>query len=396
MSKRINLALLLDANKKQNTDHQPPKTYTSQQNKSIYVEKRLPQMREKNSEALNVIKENHAYSALCTPCFPLTDISNLNNIPAFYSHEQVEKFCEIPQLLADIRPSTLLKCNSRADLFPGITFLEKPHEYWLSEEIYNRLCGLPPPENFEKWNHHRFRGSVTNMAGKCFAPFDSSASINAVLGSQNYNSPDYEYFQMTPQQISCQYLLGNKLGTLLHYLIELFFNGYYSCIPPQLKDRAWSQFELFYVTEIRNKYKAFLTEMRVYDFEHDLAGSIDGVFVQVAEWEASQRESRPPVLTLFDWKRTKHFHEKSFRGEMAMAPLQHLPDANLHKYFCQVNIYKKIIERNSNYKVGSMFLVRFHPSSPSYELKKIPFLEKETNDLFALRKAEIELANATK
>jgi len=197
---------------------------------------------------------------------------------------------------------------------------------------------------------------------------------------------------MTPNQISCQYLSGNLLGTLLHYLIELFFNGYGSVIPPQLKDKAWSQFELFYVTEIRNKYIPFMTELRVYDFEFDIAGSIDGVFISCEEWQRSRQENREPILTLFDWKRTKNFHEKSFRGEMAMAPLQHMPDTNVSKYFVQLNIYREIIHRNTPYRVNAMYLVRFHPTSPSYEMKQVPMLNQETNDLFQLRKAELELA----
>jgi len=389
MSKRINLALLVDTpNKKQATEYKPrPSTYYQ---KSNYVEKKT----QPPSVTTNVapVADAHAYSALNAPCFPLTNISNISLLPRFESVEQVELFCEIPKLLADISPSTLLKCNGRANLFPGITFLEKPHEYWLSEEVFNKLCNLPPPATTNVWNRHRFHGSVTNMAGKCFSPFDQAASINSVLGSSNYNSPDYDYYQMTPSQIACQYLAGNMLGTLLHYMIELFFNGYASCIPPQLKDKAWSQFELFYVTEIRNKYKVLFTEFRVYDFEHDLAGSIDGVFVEINEWEAAQREGREPELTLFDWKRTKHFHEKSFRGEMAMAPIQHMQDANVPKYFLQVNIYRKIFHRNSPYKVRSMFLVRFHPTSPTYEMKPVPVLEQETSSLFALRKAELEVA----
>ncbi len=400
MSKRINLALLVDGpNKKQTTESKfsrPTSNYTP---KSNYVPKVKPvaeqshQMVHSSATDFENQQTGSPYSALAGPCFPLIDIPDISVIPRFESVDEVKAFCKIPQLLLEIHPCTLLKCNSRSDLFPGITFDEEPHEYWLAEEVFNKITGNTNSVN-PRQRFHKFNGSVTVMAGKCFSPFDQQASINSVLGSSNYNSPDYDYYQMTPTQISCQYLAGNMLGTLLHYLIELFFNGYGSCIPPQLKDKAWLQFELFYVTEIRNKYKVLFTEFRVYDFEHDLAGSIDGVFVSLPEWEASQRENRPPVLTLFDWKRTKHFHEKSFRGEMAMAPLQHMADANVPKYFCQVNIYKKVIERNSPFKVGGMNLVRFHPNSPTYEMKPIPVLEKETNDLFALRKAEMELKAA--
>jgi hypothetical protein len=135
-----------------------------------------------------------------------------------------------------------------------------------------------------------------------------------------------------------------------------------------------------------------MTEMRVYDFEHDLAGSIDGVFVRCAEYEAAMREKRLPRLTLFDWKRTNKFATKSFGGEVAAPPLNCFPDAKYYQYAIQLNLYRRIIQRNSQYTVeDTMFLCRFHPSSDTYEVQPVQVFDKQVDDLLALRKAELAL-----
>lgn len=354
-----------------------------------------------------LVADNYAYGTrvkYSLPFFQIAGLRSLSEMPrVFQTPEEVHSWCDIPKSLAAIRPNTLRCFNGNQLLFPGITFLEEPHEYWLAEETYNRIKQSAESARADgggngatgnKWNHHRFHGSVTKVAGKCFSPFIEADSIGCIQGGKNYNSPDYEYYQMTAVQISNQFLAANLLGTLLHYMIELFFNGYGSCIPPQLKEKAWVQFEQFYIREIEGKYVPYLTELRVYDLHYDLAGSIDGAFVECNEWLAARRENRPPRLTLFDWKRTKRFDSKAFTGEMAAPPLQCFPDTNLYKYTIQLNLYKRIIETNSPYTVDAMYLCRFHPSSETYEMRPVEVYAQEIDALLALRKAELDVGNA--
>ena len=61
----------------------------------------------------------------------------------------------------------------------------------------------------------------------------------------------------------------------------------------------------------------------------------------------------------------------------------------------QLNLYRRIIHRNSPYIVEEMFLCRFHPSSERYEKRPVPIFDKQIDDLLALRKAELQVASAS-
>lgn len=386
--KRINLALVVDGHLEASGAKRtkPAESFASSQSNNTKVVE------------TNLLQQETVYSSIfkySLPFFSMPGLRYLTDIPRLLdTREQVCSWCEIPKILKALQPNMLLACNGNDNLFPGITFLEEPHEYWLSEAVCNRLSNKSATEN-NKWNHHRFYGSVTKMAGRCFSPFDEEKSIGSIQGSRNYNNQTYEYYQMTAAQISNQYLAANMLGTMLHYLIELFFNGYASVIPPQLKDKTWRQFEQFYVEKIEGKYVPFLTEFRVYSFKYDVAGSIDFICVRLDEWEASKRERRLPKLTIMDWKRTKEFKRTSFTGEMAAPPLQCFPDVTLYKYFIQLGIYKRIIENNSPYIVESLFLCRFHPSNETCEMVNVPLYEDLIDKLFALRLAELQQQTTT-
>lgn len=382
--KEVNLASLVDQPAKKNN-------YVATSRPFFSTAKTYAQPNQESKE--NVIET--FYSAKFKyplPFFQIPGLRYVADMPKVLdTKEDVHSWCDIPKILAELKPSMLLQSNGNKDLFPGITFLEGPHEYWLSQEVYNRLYSLSSTADPSKWNHHRFYGSVTKMAGKCFAPFVEENSIGGIQGGKNYHTPGYEYYEMTAAQISNSYLAGNLLGTMLHYMIELFFNGFASVIPPQLKDKAWQQFEQFYVEKIQGKYVPFMTELRVYSMKYDLAGSIDFICVREEEWHAAQRESRRPRLTIIDWKRAKDFKRKAFTGEMASPPLECFPDTTFFKYIMQLNIYKKVIEMESPYIVEALYLCRFHPSNETYEYIEVPFHDQLVQKLLDLRLAEIQL-----
>jgi len=326
--------------------------------------------------------------------FTASGLPILEHLPErFNSATEVRRWCDIPPCLKDVEPTTLLKRHG-ASLFPGVTFLEKPHEYWLSENVYTRLIGTPSGTENQQWNAHKFSGSVTTVASRCFSPFDAKKAIASILGSKNYNKPDYDYYQMTDCQISNQWLAANLLGTLLHFFIELDCNGMASVIPNSMKEKTWRQYLQFKSDFISNKYVPYLTELRVYDLDYDLAGSIDAVFVRREEYVQAKTENRPPKIVLIDWKRTKTLSDRSFTGEMAAPPLQAFPDANFFKYSMQLNIYKHLIEKNTKYTVEAMYLCRFHPrlAEGEYDLRPVAVYEKEVTDLLQLRKAEMTLS----
>ena len=63
------------------------------------------------------------------------------------------------------------------------------------------------------------------------------------------------------------------------------------------------------------------------------------------------------------------------------APLEHLKDTTLNHYFLQLSIYKYIIERYTDLKIQTMFIVYMSENLDNYEVIDIPYLEKEAGEL---------------
>ncbi|CAB9497522.1 expressed unknown protein [Seminavis robusta] len=94
---------------------------------------------------------------------------------------------------------------------------------------------------------------------------------------------------------------------------------------------------------------------------------------------------------MYDWKRSKHGilqNKNSYWGRPGKSPLHKLKDTNYYKYSMQLNLYRELLERFYEFKVSNMFIVRFHPSSDTYEKVKVGRMEAETNALLEHRQAE--------
>jgi ATP-dependent exoDNAse (exonuclease V) beta subunit len=112
-----------------------------------------------------------------------------------------------------------------------------------------------------------------------------------------------------------------------------------------------------------------------------LAGSIDMVY-----------ENDDGTLMIYDWKRSKEIKKTDNFLKFALTEcISHLPDTNFWHYSLQLNTYKKMIEEKYGKKVTKLCLVCLHPNNKnkSFQLISVPDLQNELNDLFALRKKEI-------
>ena len=87
--------------------------------------------------------------------------------------------------------------------------------------------------------------------------------------------------------------------------------------------------------------------------------------------------------------------ELSLPVALSVAPLsvrqcvEHLPDTNFWHYSLQLNTYKALLEKNYGKKVTEMALVCLYPDNSSYQVIKVPDLQEEVANLFALRKSQL-------
>jgi hypothetical protein len=68
--------------------------------------------------------------------------------------------------------------------------------------------------------------------------------------------------------------------------------------------------------------------------------------------------------------------------------MDYLPNSNYWHYSLQLNMYKRILEKNYNKKIKDMFLVCLHPNNNRFLRIKLKNLDKEIDLLWEKRITE--------
>ena len=269
----------------------------------------------------------------------------------------------------------------------NIIFIEKGHKYIIQTDPHSKYTSVTT------WNHSHF------------PHFDADKIIKKMMSGKSWNK-EHKYWGQTPYQIK-QGWDSNKnnvssAGTDLHFQIECFMNNrhlpdgyqhsdlydyYYQenrqksvttleeKEKEQIISKEWTYF-LKYIEDFPD-FKPYRTEWIIYHEELKLAGSIDMVY-----------ENPDGTLNIYDWKRAKNISTiNNFNNFALTYEISHLPDSNFWHYALQLNTYKAILEEKYNKKIKDLYLVRLHPDAEenSYELIKLPDLQKEIKELFKER-----------
>lgn len=209
--------------------------------------------------------------------------------------------------------------------------------------------------------------SVTNFVNGCFPEFD--AEFHAKRQAERTGKSVEEILKIWADK-------GEEtriLGTALHKRIE---NYYQDILFSNADDKAFSLFKQF---ANRITLEPYRTEWAVYDEKYNLAGTIDFVDYQNGEY------------IIYDWKRSDKIIDNGIPikcdkyGEKGKYPLEHLDNTPYYHYALQLSLYKFILENNYGIKVSDLRLGIFHPVYDKPYILRMPYLEKEINDIFGLR-----------
>jgi hypothetical protein len=148
------------------------------------------------------------------------------------------------------------------------------------------------------------------------------------------------------------------LGTEMHADIEAFIKT------RALPDRRSTEFNYFmdYYKHMTDEgYLPYAAELRVFDTDLSLAGSIDMMWIHRRNVGHS-----PTHITLVDWKRTKDLKFKAFKYKKGCGPCAGVQDCNYYHYTLQLNVYKHLLESHYDIYVDDMHLVVLYPENESY------------------------------
>lgn len=241
--------------------------------------------------------------------------------------------------------------------------------------------------------------SVTTWNHTHFKPFDA----DAIIAKMRLTNPSCKYYGKTPEQIKAGWDQvrdeAASAGTELHAQIEHFWLELDLVLELDLEldeqpsSASASSFLLSHdkANLVSPLFAGFVAdhpqllrqpcrcEWMIFDEKVRLAGSIDFV-----------TENTDGTLTIYDWKRCKDIKKANGFGDFALTEcISHLPDTNYWHYALQLNTYKAILERNYGKKVKDLYLVCLHPNLPTYQVYTVPKLEKEMEELFAIRTLQL-------
>ena len=283
--------------------------------------------------------------------------------------------------------------------FNHIKYYDEPHKYFINGEPTISCTGFIHKfqEEFES-NIHK----PDNWALKQGHKYDPKSMADKSAHKRNfypkvgdpYNRPDYSNPKppeecVTAEEVQKEWTYLNQHATYEGSTLHDFLESYMSnrIFPEPLTgdgDIPFSEIVEtynvmkqqalnFYKTAVESgKLIPVRSELVVGDAELNLTGMIDQLFWNVKE----------QCLQIWDWKTNTKLNMVSKFGNKMVGILYYLDDCEFTTYSIQLNVYKKIIERNTNLRLGDSYLVWFNEENPDYQIIKCEDYGQVVDDMF--------------
>lgn len=87
-----------------------------------------------------------------------------------------------------------------------------------------------------------------------------------------------------------------------------------------------------------------------------------------------------------DFKRSKEIKESAYQNKCGYGPLDGVPDCNLYHYYCQLNLYKYLIEENSDFEVIQMWIFVFSDHNSEFKVYRVPNMQNKILKMLQYRR----------
>ncbi len=229
--------------------------------------------------------------------------------------------------------------------FNEVVYYDEPHKYYLNGK--NLI-------------------STTTLIHKYEPPFD-----------EEYWSIEKAYkYNIHPEEIKDAWKFINVKGTMKGSIIHDYAeNKFLNKIFKYPKDSIIKEFgfdpiiDEYNITKrhvdnfhkiAKNKLIPIKTECIIYDEESMVGGMFDMLFYNVTKNE----------YQIYDWKTNKSFSMFNERYKM-LGCLSDLDNCDFETYSLQLSLYKYIIEKNTNIKLGKSYVVWFSHNNLEYRIIEV-------------------------
>ena len=100
------------------------------------------------------------------------------------------------------------------------------------------------------------------------------------------------------------------------------------------------------------------SELILGDRELNIAGMVDQLYIN----------TKTGQLEIWDWKTSKKIESESYNKKKMKKPFNKLMDCNYFHYSLQLNLYKYIIEKNTNLKIAKCRIAQFSILNDTYKI----------------------------
>ena len=243
----------------------------------------------------------------------------------------------------------MIEVFQELDKFNNIVFNEEAHLYHYDD----LLCT-----------------SVTSVIGRYKEPFDTLKIATAYAVKRGLSVFDVIADWEEKKNAACD------KGTHVHKYAELKF----ACKSYEVDSETMSEalhkcfkiIDKFY-NDSKGRLIPIRSELVVGDKKRRLCGMIDQLFYNVKAQE----------FQIWDYKTNKDITTKNDYKKRMLNELWHLDECEFNTYSLQLGLYKKIIEENTNIKIGSSYICWVNEVNDTYKPMKVADMDNEINQIWS-------------
>lgn len=228
-------------------------------------------------------------------------------------------------------------------------------------------------DHYYTYKDKRVKTSVTQFIENKHLPFNKE-KISAYVAQRDNKSQDQVLKEWEEiGKIACQ------VGSLFHIRSEQLIYGKhikvnYSNIEDKLKEQVKNRLDKLipiqdkFFKDIHNKLIPIKTEFTV-GYEDIIAGNID-----LLVWNIEAQE-----FQIWDYKTNKDIKVEN-KYQTLLQEFDHLDDCELNKYSIQLGIYKELIQRKLDIKIGDCYIAWFNENNEDYKIIKCLDLQESIKE----------------